>query len=432
MKRPALLMPAQLMIVGFALGTGGCLVDAEVGAGADDLRAEEVDAQGEADVGDWDTEASDQDGQEVVVAPPEPALCLAPEAVDFGFKPFGGAFSIELAVESCGDADLVVEAIGLRQAPGDSEDFSLDLSGFFTDPGAKVVLEPGTVRKLTVTFVPDEIGPADVAAIVITSNASEAPVEVPVTGVGASTDCPTAVIQVKEGEEVTPQTKLHLSGDHSFSAAGPLAKFQWSVSQPPGSASLFLPSASAPNPIFEVNVAGTYVFYLDLWDDTGQKSCETAQYVVHVGTEGPLAVEMIWNTPGDPDAWMEPNAQLQLHALAPEATGGLDVDGDGGADGWFGPGDAVSGGFWALEASAAPVTGTWRVAVHGVDDGGHGESVADVRVFVAGSLVVETSVPGIGQHTFCEVAEVELPAGVVTSLVDASGQLPCWSGIVAP
>ena len=61
--------------------------------------------------------------------------------------------------------------------------------------------------------------------------------------------------------------------------------------QPPGSKSQFLPNASFPTPIFEVNAAGEYIFELDVWDTTGQESCETAVEVVIVTPDEAIHVE---------------------------------------------------------------------------------------------------------------------------------------------
>src|SRR5690606_38438863 len=77
---------------------------------------------------------------------------------------------------------------------------------------------------VTTTFVPDAINPRDAdnvpipdeGTIVVVSNAFEAEVEIAVSGAGAEADCPSAVIVVEEGEEVIPQTVLHLDGSESY------------------------------------------------------------------------------------------------------------------------------------------------------------------------------------------------------------------------
>ena len=154
---------------------------------------------------------------------------------------------------------------------------------------------------------------------------------------GNETDCPTAVIKCQEGEEVIPQTKLHLVGSQSYSENGMINKYEWTVDQPVGSQSVFLPSSLAPDPTFEVNVAGSYVFTLNVWAESGVSACITTQFEVLVIPDEAIHVELLWHTPGDPDETdegPEAGADLDLHFVHPLAEG-PDLDGDGLPDGWF-------------------------------------------------------------------------------------------------
>ena len=72
------------------------------------------------------------------------------------------------------------------------------------------------------------------------------------------------------------------------------------MDQPAGNAHSFLPSAAFPNPTFEVNVAGTYTFSLDVWDERDTKSCEPALFEVRAIPDAAIRVELVWTTPGDP------------------------------------------------------------------------------------------------------------------------------------
>lgn len=96
---------------------------------------------------------------------------------------------------------------------------------------------------------------------------------------GSSTDaeaCPTAVIQVKEGGQVTLQTVLHLDAEQSVAASGDVARYHWTVEQPHGSDSVLLPSDSVADPTFEADHSGTYTFCLEVWDTSGTKNCQIA------------------------------------------------------------------------------------------------------------------------------------------------------------
>ena len=134
-----------------------------------------------------------------------------------------------------------------------------------------------------------------------------------------------------------PQTVLHLYGDQSYTSKGDVAKWTWSVEQPPGSQSFFIPSENYPNPDFEVNVAGKYTFNLMIYNSQGVPSCAPDTFEVVVVPDKAIHIELLWHTPGDPDetdVGPEAGSDLDLHLVHPWA-GGPDIDGDGQPDGWF-------------------------------------------------------------------------------------------------
>ena len=278
-------------------------------------------------------------------------------------------------------------------------------------------------------------------------------------GVGCSSlgvcdvECPTALINVQEGEEVVPQTVLHLIGSQSYDAAGSIAKYEWSVVQPAGSQSVFLPSAAAPDPVFEANVAGQYVFTLRVWDENDQESCEPGEFMVTVTTDKAIHIELLWNTPGDVDQTDEgegAGADLELHFLHPFATG-LDVDGDGTPDGWFDhPFDAFRYNPDPDWGSAQPDIDdnphldrhdddgagpeninlnipqdgqVYRIGVHYWDDHSFGPSEATVRVYIHGVLAFEQAGITLLHHDMWEVATVAWPSGIVTGVLGTDGGL---------
>jgi hypothetical protein len=293
-----------------------------------------------------------------------PCIAVSPTTVDFGSKLVAKSATLEVEILSCGDAPLEVTGLRLME-DGEvpdlalSPDFGLDLSateGFTgadwsalrAPADAPLTLPAGGSRTVRVTYFPDEVNPVDSATgepvpdrqvIQLLSNGSPSELQVEVTGLGVDLPCPTAVIQVSEGHDVAPHTKLHLIGSQSFAAPGGVSKFEWTVLQPPGSHSVFLPSASAPDPTFEATVAGSYYFSLRVWDDDGVESCWPAEFQVDVTPAEAIFVELLWETPGDPNPTNEgpgAGADLDVHLLHPDAAG-LDVDGDGAPDGYFDP-----------------------------------------------------------------------------------------------
>ena len=267
--------------------------------------------------------------------------------------------------------------------------------------------------------------------------------------------CPVAVIAVDEGDEVIPQTVLHLHGDQSHAVTGAIANYQWTVEQPSGSSSALIPTATFPNPIFEANVAGTYTFSLTVRDDAGRVSCLPATATVFVTCNCGLHVELLWTTPGDPDPTDEgpdKGANLDLHVAHPYGAG-PDVDGDGVPDPWFDPqwdcycgnpnpdwgspdpsapddpgldrDDTDGGGPENVNLDVPESDPAWpfvyRVGVHYRDDHGFGPSLATVRVYIYSALVFEASDVLLQPGDLWNVATVEWPSTKVTLQLSATG-----------
>ncbi len=406
-----------------------------------------------------------------------PCIQIDPQRVDFGGKLFGGAYTIDVQVTSCGDADLQVTGVRLKDGEGASEDFTLDLTSFgasnsgeLTEEDAPVVIPKNSSKTFSVTYVPDEINPTDVNGkpiadlnfIEIHSNTYLPVIDVEVRGFGVEVDCPTAIIQVQEGEEVIPQTKLHLVGSQSTAPSGSIKTYEWSVQQPPGSKSVFHPSKSFADPTFEVNVAGTYVFYLNVWDEKGEAACEVAEYTVIVNPDEAIHIELLWDTPNDPDQTdegPEAGADMDLHFTHPFATG-ADVDGDGIPDGFF---DMPFDTFWfnpepdwashdpavddnpSLDRDDTDGAGPeninlnlpedglkYRVGVHYWNDHGFGASYATVRVYIFSVLVFEVAGVEMMHHDMCEFATIDWPSGEVLPVTGPDGGYKCMPNYENP
>ncbi len=362
-----------------------------------------------------------------------PCIVVFPREVEFGGKAVGSQATISLDITSCGTEPLVVE--GLNISDDSSPDFTLDYSPL---PGAPSVgptkQSPISIpvnEKITVDviFTPDEVNPKDAendaipdeGTLIIDSNALENRVEVPLTGAGADSECPQAVIDIEEGEEVIPQTVLHLDGTQSFAPFGPITNYDWSVEAPDGNVETFVPTATDPQPIFNTNIVGVYTFSLRVRDSTGtwSTSCgQDATRQVLVQPNEAIHVELTWNTPGDPDETDSGEAKgtdLDLHFTHPAATG-PDLDGDNLPDPWF---DEDYDCFWhntspnwaSFDPSAnddpsldrddtdgggpenlnlaVPEQVTYRVAAHYWSDHGFGPVVATVKIFSYAQLKYE-------------------------------------------
>ena len=279
-----------------------------------------------------------------------PCIEVDPRSVSFGGKLVGQLAEIEVEISSCGTEPLSIT--GLRLTDDSSTDFALDEDAILALNEDQVVTEltPLIVPvndfvKVPIQFVPDEINPKDAdnvpipdeGTFIIESNAFEAYIEVPVVGAGAEEDCPVAVIQIEEGEEVIPQTVLHLDGTGSYAPFGQIESWTWTVEQPDGNQQLFIPSPTAPDPVFYANTVGIYTFTLEVRDENNTKSCQPDVRQVVVQPDQAIHVELTWQTPGDEDETddgVAAGTDVDLHFTHPNATG-PDYDDNDVPDPWF-------------------------------------------------------------------------------------------------
>ncbi len=400
------------------------------------------------------------------VDPGGPCLEVKPASVDLGARLAGGPTgTAEVKLLSCGEVPLRLESVRLSGA-ADAADPELralgvgeSSSSFILGMGDDVGLDPlplslprGRPFDLEISYAPPaEPSPSDDqgvpiperAWILVESDSPEGVQAVEASAFAVSQACPTAVIEVAEGLEVTPQTVLHLDGSRSTSPDGAITGYEWSVEQPEGSVSGFLGGASNPRPTFEVNVAGSYTFALEVRDETGAESCAPARAVVDVRPDQAIHVELLWDTPADPDQsdqGPEAGADLDLHFLHPFAAG-QDVDEDGEPDGWFdnpfdcfwfnprpdwgshdpevhdNPGldrdDTDGAGPENLNLNLPEDGSTYRVGVHVWNDHGFGASFATVRIFINGHQVWVKEGVKLENHDMWWVATIDWPSQTV-------------------
>jgi hypothetical protein len=404
------------------------------------------------------------DAWEGADAPDGPVPCIAvnPAKLNFGGKKFGETAIIPLEITACGEAPLLLFSIGIGD--GSSPDFDVDLSTLDHAPtvDSPLLVQYGQTVIANVQFTPDVENPSrddgtlvlDTGTLVIESNAAEAVMELELSGAGVCTCCPTAAIQCQEGDEVIPQTLLHLFGDGSSPAhgvgEGAIDTWEWSVEQPAGSQSVFLPSKTFPNPTFEANVAGVYTFSLTVWENMHGPSCIPATFEVVVIPDEAIHVELLWHTPNDPDesdTGPDAGSDLDLHFLHPWAAG-PDLDGDGQPDGYFDmpfdcfwfnahpnwgsydpsinddPGldrDDTDGGGPENVNLDIPENVTYRVGVHYWNDHGYGAAFATVRIYIYGLLVLEVADVMLVDSDMWEVCTIEWPYGKVNLLSTEAG-----------
>jgi len=375
-----------------------------------------------------------------------PSIKLVPyPALNFGGIKSGLTENREVQIKNNGGVDLVIDSMVFTTGTT-TDEFTLDFKKMISDPNNKCdkvdakngpskanacTLPVNGTAKFDIVYSPADISPpskpgdaksdpvADVAVLEVSSNAYLKP-QLTVQGIGVKDNCPVAVVSCKEGEEVIPQTLLHMIGSASKApGGGVIKKYKWTVKQPIGSNQAFVPGDTFPNPTLLANTAGTYTFCLDVWDNNDVKSCISSCLDVVVVPDNAIHVELLWNTKADPDqndSGPAAGADMDLHFAHPLASG-LDIDCDGTGDPWFNnPFDA----FWfnptpqwgssnpaimddpTLDLDDTDGAGpenlnvinpennvAYSVGVHYWNDHGYGMSTATVSIFLQGVLVTK-------------------------------------------
>ncbi len=389
-----------------------------------------------------------------------PCVRVNPSRVDFGGKLVGQLSEIMLEIESCGDVDLIVSNVDVVEDPAGV--FDIDKSRVGTLP---LTIAPSQKVQVPVTYFPSALATLgadgqfsrDLGLLRIQSNAYLANFDVDLTGFGTDGSCPTAVINVAQGDEVLPQTVLQLDASGSTASQGAVTAWEWSVVAPQGSTTGLLPSKYVRNPTFEANIIGTYTFRLKVFDALGTVSCSEAEYVVNVTSDDAIHVELLWNTPGDPDqsdtggaAGFSAGSDVDLHFLHPRANGQYfdwtyDCNWESPTQEWgfFGPSDnprldrddTDGAGPENLNVAVPEQNVRFQVGSHYWNDWSYGFSLATVRVYIYGILRDQWSDVRIVNGDMWDSHYIDWPSGVVTRITGAGGgpritaQYPVNSGL---
>ena len=418
-----------------------------------------------------------------------PCILVIPGKLNFGGALVGGAEERTITIKNCGSDILKVSEAVFSEGNADGE-FKLDWANYKVNN--KVSAQPDTgpttalplslglkdVAELVVRYEPKDVSPIDAATqlpkpdtavIQFTSNAFQVQ-KVATEGIGVKQTCPMAKISVKEGEEVVPQTLLHLKGDQSTApGGGTIKKYKWTVKQPSGSSQPLVPKDSFPNPMLQANAAGEFVFCLDVWDQNDMKSCAPACVTVAVLPSNAIHVELLWDTPADPDqtdSGPAAGADMDLHFAHPLASG-PDIDCDGSGDPWFsnpwdtfwfnsnpnwGSSNPAAGDDPSLDLDDTDGAGpenlnlekpegavddpvAYSVGVHYWNDHGYGTSFATVSIYLQGTLSLQLSKVQLDPLDMWFVGKINWPnqltgasAQVFTMCYQSAGPDACSGG----
>jgi hypothetical protein len=127
--------------------------------------------------------------------------------------------------------------------------------------------------------------------------------------------CPIAAITISPSASADVGSTIVLSGAGSVAASGPVASWTWSVTAPAGSTSAFVPSAFVQSPSFVIDVAGEFLFALEVTDLQGTKSCVPAVKTA-VGVPFPPAEPEVGCADGQREGFLDEDAYPQIAACS--------------------------------------------------------------------------------------------------------------------
>jgi len=387
----------------------------------------------------------------------KPCIEILPADADFGDVAIGESKELALDLTNCGNAPLVItEASLVDPGEGTSEDFhihsapgGLDCAGGDTTCTGEITIGEASTETLVLQYTPGEEGPDGGRLYLNTNVPGKEDLEVLLFGRGTTNTCPVAVGQARiagsdtwdlfpdtEHQLVTiPLKTLELRGDNSDDPDGAIDSYQWTVvERPDDSTAQLSPHEAHPNPTFFLDLAGTYVFELQVVDNKGLPSCQNARVVVDAVPDEDIHVQLVWDTPADPDQTDEgfaAGSDMDVHVLHPLGE-------------WFDmPHDCFYGNpnpDWGRPANpsddpsldrddtdgAGPENinldnpennRVYRVGVHYFNDHGYGASFVTVRVFVQGSLRFELANKRMpSTDYFWDVATIAWPGGHIQQI----------------
>ncbi len=186
------------------------------------------------------------------------------------------------------------------------------------------------------------------------------------------------------------------------SCKGTIQRYEWSIiNKPAGSTTLFTPSSGALRPRLFIDLAGQYEVELTVYDDQGQASCASSTVLINAVHSQDVGIELVWDTPADPDQTDTFGTDLDLHYKLETATWNSapgDINWRNITADWLPMGptndasldiDDTDGSGPEFISHNLPSPGTYNIGVYYYNDNGYSASYATVRVYVSGMLTYE-------------------------------------------
>ncbi|MEE2643477.1 MAG: choice-of-anchor D domain-containing protein [Myxococcota bacterium] len=264
------------------------------------------------------------------------------DQIDLPAALIGGTARRTLQLQSCGDEVINIQSVRLEGSPA----FALDAATLPMLPAALAAFDPSLPppsRDFDLTFSPDELTIFE-GVLIVESNDALRPVrELPIIGRGTENACPEAAVAEPE-LRLRPLDIVTLDGSRSTDpngVGGQPSEYQWTLLSSPMDSSAQIverfsnplapvdggpaDDVTTPEALFFLDLAGEYVFSLTVRDELGATApselCPQPDAIVTVYAEPDedIHIQMIWNTPNDPDQNDGDGTDVDLHFLHPNA-----------------------------------------------------------------------------------------------------------------
>lgn len=372
-----------------------------------------------------------------------PCLLVAPAEIDFGFIDLDETVVRSVRIRNCSpNADTTYEIT------------DIDGSGSFTledEAMGPRTLAPGQADVVEVRFRPTRSGAHSATVRITTDDVDERRKRVELTGRAAQEPCPVAAIEARATNRQTtyarptgtfqgvPLDSVTLDARGSRGADANIEKYEWTlVSKPTDSGAVFTNTEQEMLRRLWLDLAGEYVVELNVVDTQGRSSCSVARMTLISRADQDIHLQLVWDTPSDPDQTDSSGSDVDLHLLHPLGEWNLrpydcfwqNMEPDWGEPRSILP-DGTRVGYDddpSLDIDDTDGKGpeninldnpepvTYGVGVHYFSDHGYSLSYATVRIYIGGILFEEYVGRRISDGDFWYVADIEWPGGVIDTV----------------
>ncbi len=388
---------------------------------------------------------------DLVATVPGPCLEIEPQAsYNFG--------QVRWGTEEIGRIDLIncsvddVTQVEILNVVGDefTDVFDAHILGM---PGGEVALEPGEQAELMLQFSPDQTREYDAEVHLESDDPVNRWPEIEIFGEGGPFGCPVPVIEAGVDDDqlvsslddavlnTQPLETVELDGGSSYDPdGGEIGSLTWSIVEKPedSQALLELPENRENNEL-HLDLAGTYVVELDAENQEGESACEPARMVIDAISEHDIHIQLVWDTPGDPNRYNDDGTDMDLHFLHPDGQWGetpYDCHWRNTNPEWGGADDGnpsldldtIAG--WGPEnvnLDDPEPQALYSVGANYFSDRGYGTSTATIRVFFDGELEREITSEAMYSGEFWDALRIDWGGKSVEAIDEIYDEMPSMS-----